>query len=144
MILLETHNCMLVDLIRQRFEASKYVAPIKAHWLICPLERVRLLIADWWCNERRNKDKREAVDIVIADFDSVTYHITNKSDARNLLTVSISWSAIHDIAPLGMVDRLKVIYGAMVVAPEPSYDFTIQFDLDNPSLNIGTSPSRSH
>jgi len=25
MILLETHNCILVDLIRQRFEASQYV-----------------------------------------------------------------------------------------------------------------------
>jgi len=72
------------------------------------------------------------------------YNLTNKSESRNVLTVSISWSAIHDITPLGMVERMKVIYGAMVVPPEPSYDFSVQFDLENPSLNVGTSPSPSN
>lgn len=86
----------------------------------------------------RAKEKREAIDITIADFDGVTYHVTTNAGARNIVMVSISWSAIPDIRPLGMAERLANVYGSMITEAEVGYDLSIQFDVDNPPCPIGT------
>jgi len=97
MILLETHNRVLEEVIKQR--------------ILSP--------------------KREAVDITLADFDGVVFHVTTNAQQRNLVTVSIQWRCIAEMRPHGTDARIKSIYGPMVVNPEAGYDYSLQFDLDN-------------
>jgi len=98
MILLEAHNKVLEEVIKQRFESTK----------------------------------KEAVDITVADFDGVLFHITTNPQQRNMITISISWRCIaQEIKPFGAEQRLKSIYGPMLVPAEPGYDFSLQFDLDS-------------
>jgi len=96
MILLETHNRVLEEVIKQRI----------------------------------NSPKREAVDITLADFDGVTFHVTTNPDQRNLVTVSISWRCISELRAHGSDARIKAVYGPLVVNPESGYDYSLQFDLD--------------
>jgi len=97
MILLEAHNGLIEDTIKQRIESTK----------------------------------REAVDITLADFDGVTYHITTNAQQRNILTISIYWRCIAEFKSFGVDARIKQIYGPLVVQPESGYDASLQIDLDN-------------
>jgi len=97
MILLETHNRVLEEVINQRI----------------------------------NSPKREAVDITLADFDGVTFHVTTNPQQRNLVTVSIQWRCIAQMRQHGTDARIKSIYGPLVINPEAGYDYSLQFDLDN-------------
>jgi actin related protein 2/3 complex subunit 2 len=78
-------------------------------------------------------DKKEPLDIVLADFDGVQYHITTpKQDARNIVQLSISWRCIPELLKNGGSEDLKAIYGNMVQAtPESGYHVTLEFDLNN-------------
>jgi actin related protein 2/3 complex subunit 2 len=82
-------------------------------------------------NQRIASTKREAVDITLADFDGVTFHVTTNPQQRNIVTVSIHWRCIADMRPHGTDARVKAVYGPLVVSPEPGYDYSLQFDLDN-------------
>jgi len=81
--------------------------------------------------QRIASEKKEAVDITIADFDGVTFHITTNPQQRNICTVSISWRCISEIKQHGVEARLKAIYGPLLVAPESGHDYSLQFDLNN-------------
>jgi len=81
--------------------------------------------------QRIASEKKEAVDITIADFDGVTFHITTNPQQRNICTVSISWKCINEIKAHGVEARLKSIYGPLLVSPESGYDYSLQFDLNN-------------
>jgi len=94
------------------------------------LESNNRLIEDT-LKQRIESPKREAVDITLADFDGVTYHITTHPQQRNILTVSIQWRCIAEMRPHGAEARVKQIYGPLVVPSEPGYDFSVQIDLDN-------------
>jgi len=75
--------------------------------------------------------KKEAVDITLADFDGVTFHVATNPQQRNLVTVSIGWKCIPEIARFGVDATMKRIYGNMVQpSPEGVYDVTLQFDID--------------
>jgi len=94
------------------------------------LESNNRLIEDT-LKQRIESPKREAVDITLADFDGVTYHITTHPQQRNILTISIQWRCIAEMRPHGVEARIKQIYGPLVVQTEPGYDFSLQIDLDN-------------
>jgi len=81
--------------------------------------------------QRINSPKREAVDITLADFDGVTFHVTTNADRRNIVTVSIHWRCISELRQHGSDARIKQVYGPMVINPEAGYDYSLQFDLDN-------------
>jgi actin related protein 2/3 complex subunit 2 len=85
----------------------------------------------FYTSPHKPSPKREAVDITLADFDGVTYHITTNPQQRNILTISISWRCISEMRQHGVDARIKQIYGPLVVQPEPGYDFSLQIDLDN-------------
>jgi len=80
--------------------------------------------------QRFESVKREAVDITLADFDGVLFHVTTNPQQRNIVTVSISWKCIHELKPHGVDGRLKSIYGPMLINAESGYDYSLQFDLD--------------
>jgi len=80
---------------------------------------------------RVSSKKKEAVDITVADFDGVTFHISTHPQQRNIVTVSIQWRCIQDIMRFGVEAALKRIYGPLLQAtPEPGYDVSLQFDVD--------------
>merc|ERR1711879_533509 len=81
--------------------------------------------------QRVQSDKREAVDITLADFDGVQYHIATNATQRNLVTVSISWPCISQMKQFGTDAKVQSFYGPLVTSAENGYDYTLQFDLDN-------------
>jgi actin related protein 2/3 complex subunit 2 len=77
-------------------------------------------------------DKRADVNIVLADFDGVQFHISTKGNSKNLIQVSIQWTCLPVLLQHGAADEIKKIYGNLVQAtPEPNYHVTLEFDLDN-------------
>jgi len=78
-------------------------------------------------------DKRDVLDVVLADFDGVKMHLSNqKPEQRNIVTLSISWKAVPALLKNGATEDLKTVYGSMVQSSaENGYDLTIQFDVDN-------------
>jgi len=80
-----------------------------------------------------SSEKKEVLDVVMADFDGVKMHISNLTpEQRNIVTLSIAWKCIPVLLKNGAAEDLKAIYGAMVQSsPEPSYDLSLRFDTDN-------------
>jgi len=78
-------------------------------------------------------DKKEILDVVLADFDGVKMRIaTPNPDQKNIVTVSIQWSCIQFLLKNGGTEDLKAIYGALLQpTPENGYDVTLKFDVDN-------------
>jgi len=78
-------------------------------------------------------DKRDVLDVVLADFDGVKMHLSNqKPEARNIVTLSISWKCVGGLLKNGGQEDLKAVYGSMVQSSaENGYDLSIQFDVDN-------------
>jgi len=82
---------------------------------------------------RLESDKKEVLDVVLADFDGVKMHISNVNpDQKNIVTVSISWRCISTLLKNGGSEDLKAIYGNLLQSsPEKGYDVSLQFDIDN-------------
>jgi len=74
--------------------------------------------------------KRENVDIICADFDGVSFHISNTAEAKNILNISINLRCGAELAKYGVEAILKEVYGGLVVAPEPGYTASLQLNLD--------------
>lgn len=91
--------------------------------------------------QRLENPKRDVLDITIADFDGVQYHIsTPDPEARNIVLISIQWSAYAELAKHGAKQDMDKIYGPLVAPPEPKYDFTLKLDLDNPGPDAEKLP----
>ena len=78
--------------------------------------------------------KRELLDILFADFDGVSFHVsTQDPEKKNLVTVSMGWSCCSQLFNLGARQDLQKIYGPMLQATaEDKYDVSLLVDLDNP------------
>jgi len=82
--------------------------------------------------QRIASEKREAVDITLADFDGVTYHVTTNPNQRNIVTVSMSWGCINtDMRQFDIPGKVRALYGPLFTSPESGYDISLTFDLDN-------------
>lgn len=76
-------------------------------------------------------EKRDVLDITIADFDGVTFHISTDPNARNLILLSLQWACGQQLLANGGQRDLEQIYGPMLTSPENGYDVSVQLDLDN-------------
>lgn len=75
--------------------------------------------------------KPESIDITIADFDGVLYHISNLDQDRMKLRVSISLKFYKDLEEHGAYDLLKKIYGACLLEEaEPDYNVSLLYNLE--------------
>jgi len=81
---------------------------------------------------RLDAEKKESVDITFADFDGVLFHVSTAAEAKNILSVSISFKgAAQVIKEYGGKELLAKYYGALLQStPEQGYDATLQVDLD--------------
>jgi|Transcript_7989 actin related protein 2/3 complex subunit 2 len=84
--------------------------------------------------QRFANPKRELLDILFADFDGVSFHVsTQDPEKKNLVTVSMGWSCCSQLFNLGARQDLQKIYGPMLQATaEDKYDVSLLVDLDNP------------
>ncbi|KXJ28210.1 actin-related protein 2/3 complex subunit 2 [Exaiptasia diaphana] len=75
--------------------------------------------------------KFESVDITVADFDGVQFHLSNPNGEKSKLMVSITMKFFKDLQKHGADELLKKIYGDYMTDPEPGYDVSLLFDLEN-------------
>ncbi|ESO08765.1 hypothetical protein HELRODRAFT_186765 [Helobdella robusta] len=79
--------------------------------------------------------KHELIEVTIADFDGVLYHISNPNDDKSKIMVSISLKFYKDLQEHGADDLIKREYGQLLTTNEKGYNVSILFDLNNLPAN---------
>lgn len=76
--------------------------------------------------------KPETVDVTVADFDGVLFHISNMNGDKTKVRVSISLKFYKELQEHGADELLQREYGSLRIAtPEERYNVTLLFDLEN-------------
>ncbi|XP_023217361.1 probable actin-related protein 2/3 complex subunit 2 [Centruroides sculpturatus] len=101
MILLETNNRIVEDILRLKFKNAL------------------------------SGNKAESVDITIADFDGVLFHICNINGDKTKVRVSISLKFYKELQEHGADELLRREYGALLTVPEDGYNVSLLFDFEN-------------
>lgn len=76
-------------------------------------------------------NKPESVDVTIADFDGVLFHISNVNGDKTKIRVSISLKFYKELQEHGADDLLRREYGNLLTTPEEGYNVTLLYDLEN-------------
>nr|CAG4645589.1 EOG090X07NU [Lynceus sp. MCZ IZ 141354] len=76
-------------------------------------------------------NKPENVNVVVADFDGVLFHISNPDGDKNQVRVSISLKFYKDLQEHGADELLKREYGDLLCAPEEGYNVSLAINLEN-------------
>jgi len=73
--------------------------------------------------------KFEAVEMIIADFDSVTFHIsTPDANAKHILQISMSMKGYSELKKYGVDEVMKRVYSNNLIETESQYDVTVSID----------------
>nr|ABL85458.1 actin related protein 2/3 complex subunit 2 [Suberites domuncula] len=80
---------------------------------------------------RFNSPKPESIDITVADFDGVLFHISNPDGDKGKIRISASLKFYADLKESGCEGFLKGVYGDYMVAPESGYDVSLQFEYES-------------
>ncbi|XP_077978301.1 actin-related protein 2/3 complex subunit 2-like [Glandiceps talaboti] len=80
-------------------------------------------------------NKPDSIDITIADFDGVLYHISNPDGDKNKVMISISLKFYKDLQKHGADELLKREYGSYMTSPESGFDVSLLYDLENVPSN---------
>jgi len=77
--------------------------------------------------------KPETVDVTVADFDGVLFHISNLNGdkTKTKVRVSISLKFYKELQEHGADELLVREYGSLLITPEEGYNVTLLFDLEN-------------
>jgi len=98
------------------------------------------IIEDTFLDKFNNKDpegKFEALDVALADFDGVTFHIsTPDPEKKNLVLLSMSMKCWGQLKANGVDKVFSDRYGSNLVSPESSYDVSVQVDLNAPPADV--------
>lgn len=70
-----------------------------------------------------------ALDQVVSDFDGVVFHVSTP-ESKSKILISISIKCYRELVEYGAEALLEREYGPWIVNPEPTYNFSIQIDLD--------------
>ncbi|XP_003383121.1 PREDICTED: actin-related protein 2/3 complex subunit 2-like [Amphimedon queenslandica] len=100
MILLETRNKVIEEVLLQRFKSAAGGKP-------------------------------EGIDITVADYDGVLFHVTNPEGEKNKIRISISLKFYADLQKHGADELIEREYGKYSVAAESGYDITLEVSLDD-------------
>ncbi|CAL1531748.1 unnamed protein product [Lymnaea stagnalis] len=74
--------------------------------------------------------KPDNVDITIADFDGVLFHMSNPEGNKNKIMVSISLKFYKDLQKHGADDLIKREYSSLLTTTESGFNVSIVFDLE--------------
>ncbi|KAJ8973453.1 hypothetical protein NQ317_005906 [Molorchus minor] len=75
--------------------------------------------------------KNESIDITVADFDGVLYHISNLNGDKTKIRTSISLKFYKQLQEHGADELLKREYGKYLITPENGYNVSVLLDLEN-------------
>lgn len=75
--------------------------------------------------------KNEYIDITIADFDGVLYHISNLNSDKTKVRISISLKFYKELQEHGADELLKRVYGPLLITAEDGYNVSVLIDLEN-------------
>jgi actin related protein 2/3 complex subunit 2 len=82
---------------------------------------------------RLKEEKLEPIDMTVADFDGVTYHISTP-ESKSVILISLGWACTHELFSYGAQEVLKREYGNFLLdTPEHGYDVTLSVDLEQVS-----------
>lgn len=76
-------------------------------------------------------NKPDSIDITIADFDGVLFHISNVAGDKTKVMISISLKFYKQLQEHGADELLKREYGPLLVEAETGYNVSLLIDLDN-------------
>lgn len=76
-------------------------------------------------------NKAESVDITIADFDGVLFHISNINGEKTKVRISISLKFYKELQEHGADELLRREYGSLLTVPEDGYNVSLLFDFEN-------------
>nr|XP_053651740.1 probable actin-related protein 2/3 complex subunit 2 [Cherax quadricarinatus] len=76
-----------------------------------------------------NGNKAESIDVTIADFDSVLYHLSNVNGDKTKIRVSISLKFYKQLQEHGADELIQEEYGSLLMA-EPEFGFNVSLLLD--------------
>jgi actin related protein 2/3 complex subunit 2 len=80
-------------------------------------------------------NKADTVDITVADFDGVLYHISNPDSDKNKIRVSIMLKFYKELQEHGAEELIKREYGQFLTKPEPGYSVSLLYDLEKLPAN---------
>ncbi|KAL5281468.1 ARPC2 family protein [Megaselia abdita] len=75
--------------------------------------------------------KPESIDVTIADFDGVLFHISNVNGDKTKIRVSIALKFYKQLQEYGADDLLKEEYGDLLTDAEDGYSVSVLVDLEN-------------
>lgn len=75
--------------------------------------------------------KAESIDIKVADFDGVLFHISNLNGDKTKIRTSISLKFYKQLQEHGADELLKREYGSYLIEPEDGYNVSVVLDLEN-------------
>ncbi|KAK7110669.1 hypothetical protein V1264_014506 [Littorina saxatilis] len=97
------------------------------------LEYKNLIVQETLKDKIRNVvegGKPDNVDITVADFDGVLFHMSNPDGNKSKIMVSVSLKFYKDLQEHGADDLIKREYGDFLVPAEPGYNVSVVFDLE--------------
>lgn len=80
--------------------------------------------------------KPDVVDITVADFDGVIFHISNPDQDKNKVRVSIMLKFYKELQQHGADELIQREYGPFLTKTEPGYSISVQYDLEKPPSNL--------
>jgi len=84
------------------------------------------------------REAQPPLDVTLADFDGVSFHIsTPDPNNKSVINISLHWRCATDLLKNGADELLESVYGdTLQASPEPSYELTLQLNLDSPPADI--------
>lgn len=83
--------------------------------------------------ELDSQQKLESVDVTVADFDGVLFHLSNYQGDKTKISISILLKFFRDLKEHGAEDLLKRIYGDLLM-PSPESGFSVSLLVDLKSI----------
>lgn len=79
--------------------------------------------------ELESNQKLESVDVTVADFDGVLFHLSNYEGDKSKIRISILLKFFRDLKEHGAEDLLNRVYGDLLM-PEPEIGFSVSLLID--------------
>lgn len=79
--------------------------------------------------------KSESIDILVADFDGVLFHISNVNGDKTKVRTSIALKFYKELQEHGADDLIKRVYGDLLTDTEEGFNVSVLIDLENIPAN---------
>lgn len=89
--------------------------------------------------ELETNQKLESVDVTVADFDGVLFHISNYENDKTKIRVSIMLKFFRDLKQHGAEDLLNRVYGKLLM-PTPEEGFSVSLMIDLKEIPVDDRP----